>query len=448
MPKEPIIIAGAGLTGLSVAYELQKQQIPYLVMEAASHSGGVIASFHQDGFELDAGPNTIAANPATLAYLRELGLEADMEEAAATSKKRFLVRNRSLHPVSPHPFKIIGSKYISGKSKWRLFTEQFRKSAPVAEEESVTEFVTRRFNQEINEYLFDPILSGIYAGNPDKLSVQEVLPALPRWEREYGSVTKGLMKEKEALGGRKILSLKGGNALLVKRLQEKLATLVQFNCAISRIIPDGDAYRVQYEENGHTGEVRASKVVLALPAYSAAAVIDPLDAATAALLKQLPYPKMGVLHLGFDASALPQPLEGFGFLVPHAEHLHFLGAICNSAIFSGKAPEGKVLFTVFTGGARLEHLLEQQDSAALQQKILSEIQSILHLTAGPVMQRFTVWPHALPQLNTGHAKLRAAVAGFEQKYPGIHVSGNFLHGVAVPALLQHAATLAASLKKN
>jgi oxygen-dependent protoporphyrinogen oxidase len=448
MSEQPVLIVGAGLAGLSIAYELQQQQVPYLLLEASNHAGGVMRSLHEDGFELDAGANTIAASPEILSFFRKLGLEANILEATAASKHRFLIRNNQLHAVSPHPFKIMASSYLSRSSKWRLFTESFRKPAPATGEETVTDFVSRRFNKEIADYVFDPVLSGIYAGNPDRMSIAEVLPALPRWEREYGSVTKGLMKNKEAMGGRKIISFKGGNQLLTNRLEALLTTPVRFNCQVTGISGSDNNYMVSAIENGVAVSFPAAKVVLATPAYSTAATIVSLDSSVAALLRAIPYPRMGVLHLGFDADALPQPLDGFGFLVPHAENMHFLGAICNSAIFPEKAPAGKILFTVFLGGARQEQLFDQMSPEALQQQVIAEITSLLHLSAPPVMQRFSTWEKAIPQLNVGHVKLRSAVEDFEKKYPGIYIRGNYLQGVAIPALLQYAAVFAASLKKN
>ncbi|TWF37106.1 oxygen-dependent protoporphyrinogen oxidase [Chitinophaga polysaccharea] len=448
MNEQPVLIIGAGLSGLSIAYELQRQQVPYLVLEASDHAGGVMKSLHTDGFELDAGANTIAASPEILAFFKELELEGEILQATAASKHRFLVRNNQLHGVSPHPLKILSSPYLSGSSKWRLFTERFRKPAPPAGEETVTAFVTRRFNIEIADYVFDPVLSGIYAGNPDAMSIGEVLPALPRWEREYGSVTKGLMKDKNAMGGRRIISFKGGNQALTNRLQQLLSTPVRFNSIVTSVGKADEGYTVNVTDNGVSTIYTAARVIFTTPAYVTADTIGALDPSLQGLLHQITYPHMGVLHLGFDATALPQPLDGFGFLVPHAENKHFLGAICNSAIFPDKAPAGKILFTVFLGGARQEHLFREMDTATLQQRVIAEITALLGLTAAPVMQRLSEWKHAIPQLNVGHAKLREAVHAFEEKYPGLIISGNYVQGVAIPALLQHAATLAASLKKN
>ncbi|NIG57360.1 protoporphyrinogen oxidase [Chitinophaga sp. Cy-1792] len=448
MPQQPVIIVGAGISGLSIAYELQQRNIPYVVLEAGNHGGGTVKSLHVNGFELDAGPNSIAASPEMMEYLQQLGLGNDILIASAAGKNRFLVRNRQLHAVSPHPFKIIGSKFIGGASKWKLFTERFRKSTPPAGEETVTAFVTRRFSSEIAAYVFEPILSGIYAGDPDRLSIAEVLPMLPRWEREYGSITKGVMKEKGAMGGRKIISLKGGNATLTNTLQQKLHTPVRFNAAVNAVQSATDGYTVSYIENGIAGQLHASQVIFTSPAYSTGVVISKLDAAVAKLLQQVEYPEMGVLHVGYDASAIANPVNGFGFLVPHAEQLHFLGVINNTAIFPTKAPEGKVLFTIFTGGARQQHYLQQYDHAVLQQKILKELGELLGISAAPVMQHFEVWPKAIPQLNVGHEKLRAAVTGFEKTHPGIHIAGNYLHGVAVPALIKYASELADTIAKN
>jgi oxygen-dependent protoporphyrinogen oxidase len=436
------LIAGAGITGLTIAYELQKRNIPYVIMEAGQGPGGVVHSFSKGGFELDAGPNSIGATPATMAFIQEIGLEHEVMEAAAASKNRFLVRNGRLHPVSPNPIKILSSAYLSGAAKWRLFTERFRAAQPQSGEESVTNFIQRRFNREICDYLFDPILSGIYAGDPARLSVQEVLPFLPRWEKEYGSVTKGLFRNKAVMGGRKIIAFKGGNSKLVTHLQGLLTESVRFNSRITGITRVAQGYSVQYNVKGQTESLQAGRVVFATPAYATAAILQQLDPAVAQLLNGIIYPRMGVLHLGFERSAVQHMPEGFGFLVPHAARLHFLGAICNSEIFPSRAPEGKVLFTVFTGGVQQEHYFDEMNDETLQRQILGELGTLLQLNQPPVMQHFTRWEKAIPQLNTGHRQIRSAVQSLEERFPGIHVSGNYLSGVAVPAILQHAGGLA------
>ncbi|KAA2240092.1 protoporphyrinogen oxidase [Chitinophaga agrisoli] len=443
-----ILIAGGGIAGLSIAYELQKRNIPYLLMEAGPATGGVVRSVQQDGFTLDAGPNSIGATPATLAFLKEIGLEQEIMEATAAGKNRFLVRNGSLHPVSPHPGKILSSPYLSGAAKWRLFTERFRAARPASGEESVASFVQRRFNREICDYLFDPILSGIYAGDPARLSVQEVMPFLPRWEQEYGSVTKGLMKNKGVMGGRKIIALRGGNEALVKRLQELLNTPVRYNCRVTGVVRGAEGYMVQYEEDGQTQYTNVNRVLFTTPAYAAANALQELAPQAANALQQVYYPRMGVLHLGFERTAVQQLPEGFGFLVPHAAQLHFLGAICNTAIFPSSAPEGKVLLTVFTGGVQQEHFFDEMDDSALQQQILDELKVLLQIRQPPVLQRFSRWEKAIPQLNTGHQRVREAVQNMERQFPGIYISGNYLSGVAVPAILQQAAVMADRIGAN
>lgn len=448
MSEQPVLIIGAGISGLGIAYELQKQQVPYLLLEASSRAGGVMTSFHEAGFEMDAGANTIAASPEILQLFEELGLSDNIMQASAASKNRFLVRNDQLHVVSPHPIKILSSPFLSGSGKWRLFTERFRKPLKTNEDETVTSFVSRRFNKEIADYVFDPVLSGIYAGNPDKLSVKEVLPVLPKWEQTYGSITKGLMKEKGMMGGRKIISFKGGNQVLTDKLAALLHTPAKLNCEVKAIRPTSSGYQVDALQNGVSISFEASDVVFTTPAYQTATAIKDLDPELAARLNNIHYPKMGVLHMGFDTSALPQPIEGFGFLVPNAEKKHFLGAICNSAIFPDKAPAGKSLLTVFTGGARQEYLFDQLSDSELQDKIVGEITSLLHLTAPPTLLRFRKWNKAIPQLNVGHQQTRTAAAQFEKKYPGIQLKGNYLQGVAIPALLQDAVTIAAALKKK
>ncbi|PWV45003.1 protoporphyrinogen oxidase [Chitinophaga sp. S165] len=438
MNTQPVIIAGAGIAGLSIAYELQQKGIPYEIMEAGTRAGGLMKSLHIDGYELDAGPNSLAASPELMAYIHQLGLQDQVLEASAASKNRFLVKNDQLYVVSPNPVEILKSNYVSGSAKWRLFTERFRKAQPPAGEESVTSFITRRFGREISEYLFEPILSGIYAGNPDLMSITEVLPMLPQWEKKYGSVTKGLMANKNAMGGRKIIAFKGGNAVLTEKLLSVLTGKVRFNCAITGVTRGASDYIVQYNENGHTGMLNAERVIFATPAYSTAVAVQGLDASLASQLNDIPYPRMGVLHLGFGPEAREKAPAGFGFLVPHASRKHFLGAICNAAIFPSRVPKGKTLFTVFVGGARQEQLFDQLGAEKLQQTVVKELMALLGLRTPPEMQHFSQWNRAIPQLNVGYAQLRQQIRFFEQRYPGIRLAGNYVTGVAVPAIIKAA----------
>ena len=442
MKTQPVIIAGAGLSGLTIAYELQKKGIPYQLMEAAPQAGGVVRSMHIDGYELDAGPNSIGATPDTIAFFEELGLKDQVMEANAASKKRFLVRNNRLHAISPNPLKILQSDYVSAGAKWRLFTERFRKARGNDEEETVSSFVNRRFGKEIGDYLFDPVLSGIYAGNTDRLSIQEVLPMLPKWEKEYGSVTAGLMKNMKAMGGRKIVAFKGGNTVLAERLLSLLTGPLRFNCNITGVTKGANDYIVQYNEDGHTAMLNAERVIFTTPAYSTGAAIASLDASLSASLNNIHYPHIGVLHLGFGGEALSKVPAGFGFLVPYAAKKHFLGVICNSAIFPSRAPEGKALFTVIIGGARQEQLFEQLGIEKLQEQVIAEFMSLLGLQTPPELQRFSEWKKAIPQLNIGHAEIRRQIKAFEQHYPGIQLAGSYVSGVAVPAIIQAAKTTA------
>jgi len=438
MQMQPVIIAGAGIAGLSIAYELEQKGIPYEILEAAPHAGGMMKSLHMDGYELDAGPNSLAASPELIEYINRLGLQDQVLEATAVSKNRFLVRNNKLHAVSPHPLKILSSDYISGAAKWRLFTERFRKPQSPEGEESVTSFISRRFGREINDYLFEPILSGIYAGNPDLMSISEVLPMLPQWEKKYGSITKGLMKNMKAMGGRKIIAFKGGNSVLTDKLLSKLTGKIRFNCAITGITRGASDYIVQYTENGQTSMLNAERVIFTTPAYSTAIAIQGLDASLASQLNNIHYPHMGVLHLGFGTEAQEKAPAGFGFLVPHAAGKHFLGAICNAAVFPSRVPAGKTLLTVFVGGARQEQLFEKMGTRKVQQTVILELMELLGLKTGPEMVHFSEWKKAIPQFNVGYADIRQQMRSFEQRHPGIRLAGNYVTGVAVPAIIQAA----------
>ncbi|PUZ29625.1 protoporphyrinogen oxidase [Chitinophaga parva] len=447
--QHPVLVVGGGLSGLSLGYALRQQGVPYRVLEASGRAGGVVESLHRNGFELDAGPNSIAMAPELRTYFEQLGLQDQIVEAAAASKDRYIVRNNQLHAISPHPFKIMGSKFLSGGAKWKLFTEAFRKSKPASADESVADFVARRFGREIATYVFEPVLSGVYAGNINKLSIKEVMPMLVSWENQYGSVVKGLMKNKGAMGGRKIVTLRGGNASLTNKLAAVLGSDLQLNTKVTGVWQNAadESYELSVSVNGLVSVIKASQVVFTTPAYAAANALESMDHPLAAALRNIEYPAMGVLHLGYDRAALGKVPDGFGFLVPAAEQKHFLGMIYNSAIFPFKAPEGKALFTVFIGGANQQSVL-QQPPENLQRQVITEVNELLGISAQPVMQQFQVWPHAIPQLNTGFDAVRQLTARFEAAHPGLYIAGNYSTGVAVPTIIRKADDLALRIKEK
>lgn len=424
MKNTEFVVVGGGIAGLTAAYELHQAGHGVELLEAAPGVGGVIASRHVNGFELDLGPNSLVMTPAMASRVGALGLQP--LDAAAVAKNRYLVKDRVLHALSPHPLKLLKSSYLSGGAKWRIFTEQFRKRGnPTGE--SVGAFFTRRFGREVSQALADPVFSGIYAGDIDQLSLELVLPVVARWERDYGSVMKGLMKEKEVMkGGRRIVSFAGGLQSLTDALAASLTGHLHTNARVDGVDRVDGKYVVRYPG----GEIAADKLVWTAPP----GMLVPGG---------LSYSSVRTVHVTVPADALDLP-EGFGFLVPDREGLSLMGCIFNSAIFPSKAPSGAALLTLMLGGAH--HAAElRQDPDALQAKALEELKQILNVKGEARVLHAHTWTDAIPQKNIGYTRLMEDWKAYEQARPGFRFAGNAISGVSVGDSMEYAAKVVHSM---
>jgi oxygen-dependent protoporphyrinogen oxidase len=458
--KTSVVVIGGGLAGLTAAYQLKKKGINVRVLESSSRTGGVVSSAHVDGFELDLGPNSLVLTPALEEWIKELHLEDARMEAAASCKNRFLVKDKTLYALSPHPLKLLKSPYLSWEAKGRILTERFRggpigagasadKTGAAAasgepDDESVASFFSRRLGGEITEAIADPIFSGIYAGDIDRLSAMEAMPRLVQWERQYGSLTKGIFRQKEAMkGSRSIINFSGGMGRLTGALAAPLEGNIYTNVRVQNIESGPRGYRVIYrqgEEDHIAGEhtLEAGSLIYAAPAYALPFIpwFDELKTTASAI----PYAPVRTVHLALRKDGLDLP-DGFGFLVPTREHLSLLGCIFTSAIFPSKVPEGSALLTLMLGGAhRAADLL--RDADRLQDAALQELKEILHISSPVRVLHEQTWRRAIPQKNTGYGRLKQSLLAFEEKHPGFFFAGNAVSGVSVGDTMEYAARIA------
>lgn len=462
--KTDVVVIGGGLAGLTAAYQLNKKGIGVRVLESSSRTGGVVSSTTVDDFELDLGPNSLVLTPALEAWIKELNLDAARLDASVSSRNRFLVRNKTMFALSPHPVKLLKSPYLSWGAKGRILTERFRGCGTgtgrpdaggtaaadgtavsgfgEADDESVASFMTRRFGKEVSEAIADPIFSGIYAGDISRLSVNEALPRLAQWEREYGSLTKGVLREKKAMkGGRYIINFAGGMERLTKALAAPLEGAIYTQASVVQIGAGPEGYRVVYRRGEETQILESKYLIYAAPAYSLPSIpwFDELKETASAIS----YAPVRTLHLAVRRDGLDLP-DGFGFLVPSREHLSVLGCIFTSAIFPSKAPDGFALLTLMLGGAhRAEDLLKDGDK--LQETALNELKEILHIQSPVRVLHEQTWTKAIPQKNKGYGRIKQAFGAFEQTHPGCFFVGNAVSGVSVGDTMEYAAGIAGGI---
>ena len=328
------------------------------------------------------------------------------------------------------------SPYLSWAAKGRLLTERFRPKGG-SEEQSVGAFFARRFGPEICAAIVDPIFSGIYAGDIDKLSLEQVLPIAGRWEQDYGSVTKGLLQEKGALKtGRRIINFEGGLERLVAALAAPVAAHIETGARVTDVRSGAGGYRVTYTRNGEEHILESSHLVWAAPLNTLGGLS--LFEGLRGTFGEVDYASVRVLHIALPQDNLRLP-PGFGFLVPSRERLSLMGCIFTSSIFPSKAPQGQVLLTVLTGGA---HQAAAVGSEALEKAALADLREILHIDGEVRVLHGHTWNRAIPQKNLGYAWLLQVLEAFEQSHPRFRFAGSALSGVSVGDCMAHASKVA------
>jgi oxygen-dependent protoporphyrinogen oxidase len=455
MTTPRIIIVGGGISGLTLAWELTERlgaRADVTVLEVDATPGGTMRTEEHNGWRIEAGPNGFLTDrPATLDLARRLGLSGELLPASAAAKRRYLLSNGVLCTLPTSPPAFLRTPLLSPRGRLRVLAEVFAPRA-VAEDESLAEFGRRRIGAEAVAALLDPMVTGIYAGDPERLSVAAAFPRLHALERAHGSLTRGLVHRRlhghtrggPAGPGGVLTSFARGMGTLPRALAARLGTHLRTGArvtAIERAPPPGP-WRVVTT----TGVETARVLVLATPAYAAAPLLGPIDATAARLCDAIAYAPVAVVALGLREDAVAHPLDGFGFLVPSREGRRILGCVWSSRLYPGhRAPPGHVLLTTMVGGVRRPGLASLADGA-LVDLVRDELGAALGLAAGrlpvPDLVRVVRWPRAIPQYDVGHLcrveALEARIAGLG----GLYLAGNAYRGVAVNDCVARAVRLA------
>jgi oxygen-dependent protoporphyrinogen oxidase len=424
------LILGAGLSGLSSAYRLQKEGKDLLIVDKNLQPGGVIRSVEKSGYLMDFGANSAAMTPELNEMIEDLDLQKDIQEPTAAAANRYIARDGKLHRVYPSPKFLLSTDLLSRSAKWRLASEPWRAKGNGASE-SVQDFFSRRLGKEAFEYLVDPVLGGIYAGVPARMHMASVMPRLVDWESEHGSLFKGMQAARKAgsSGGRRIFSFQQGMQQLPLRIADRLGENLLLDRTITKITKADSSFQVEIAYQGEQHSIQCQKLVWTLPAnqYALLKYISP--EATEALAK-IPYVSMGMLFLGFDQSQIQHSMDGFGFLVPSKESKELAGAIWNSAIFPNRAPEGKALFTLFVGGGR-NPFANQEEAETAAEAAKRQFKKLMGVSGDADFEHLYFWPQAIPQYEMEHPVILAELKATEAAVPGLHFVGNYRNGVSV-----------------
>lgn len=446
--NSPITVIGAGVSGLTAAHALACAGHNVLVLDRRLAPGGRIQTERRNGFLVEHGPNSmVSPAPGAEALIRALGLGGERIERGERLQRRYLVRGGRVRGLPLDPLGFFASSFFSLGARLRLLAEPFIRAEPA--DETVADFVRRRFGAELLDYVFDPLVGGLYAGDPERLSVSALFPQLKRMEATHGSVLRGVAAARRGAADarfdprrRRLFSFAQGMGTLPRALLQALAGRVRFGVRVEAIEPMAGGFRLRLRNGDHVSALRTAGVVVALPAYAAARVLQPLSPAVASGLGSIEHPPLAVVALGFRAREVAHPLDGLGVLMPAAEVRSVLGMLFSSTLFGARAPDGHVLLTAYVGGARQPELalLPRRDLEAL---VLRESRELLGVRGEPVFSSVRYWRQGLPQPGLGHERCIEALRAMEADWPGLFVTGNYVSGVSAAACIDGALATAA-----
>lgn len=436
-----VVVAGAGIAGLACA-RAAADLLPgarVLVLESGERAGGVIASERLRGFTCESGPNGfLNLHPSTVGLAARCGLEAEVVTGCEAVRRRFVLDGGRLKRFPDSPGTFAASDLLGWRAKARMLLEPLVPGRD-DREESVGHFARRRLGREAAELIVGPVVSGIYAGDPERLSARAAIPHLAALDGRGKSLLSAFLRARReergpagspaALSRRRLVSLRGGLGTLVDGIASSLGESVRLRTRVERVTRDGDAWIVAAGRD----EIRADAVVLATPARHVASCASALDAPLRARLAAVSTAPLAALALGFREADVPHPLDGFGYLVSPRERSSVLGVYWASSMFAGhRAPEGFVLMQAVVGGTRDPLAVERSDDELLG-TACEQIERAMGVQAAPVLAR--VYRHAsgLPQYEIGHAAMVAEMDAQLARLPGLFVTGNSFRGLGVNA---------------
>jgi protoporphyrinogen/coproporphyrinogen III oxidase len=438
--KTSVTVIGAGVSGLTVAFWLRRWGYDVTVLEKELYPGGTMRTIREDGWLIESGPNSaLETTPLFGTMFEALGLIDEREYADPASNRRYILRSGELHPLPMGPGPFISSRLFTTRGKVRLFKEPFVGRAE--REESIAEFVERRLGREFLDYAINPFVAGVYAGNPEDLSVRAAFPKLYALEEQYGGLIKGMMKgarerkqrQETAKDRARMFSFKSGMQSFPDALGRELAGKLRLGCTVRSIVrgtPADPGFQIDLDSGGKTDRRKSDVVVVSTPAVPAASLLRGLSGALADRLERIYYPPVAEVFFGFRTDQIPRKLDGFGYLIPVRERMNILGTIWSSAIFTNRAPDGFAALTTFVGGSRQPEVLHQDDRE-LRETVLSDLRSILGVRGDPVKEKIIRWEKAIPQYTLGYQKLYDDIEGLESGHPGLFICSNYRGGISV-----------------
>ncbi len=437
-----IAMIGAGISGLSAAHWIAEAGHEVTVFEQSDRVGGAILSVREDGFLFEAGPNSFLDNTlATLELCNSLGITEDLEKQSLRTKSRYIFLNGHLHEVPTGPGGLIATEILTRSAKLRLLKEPFIRGNRSLDDESIASFIRRRFGEELLDHVVTPFVSGVYAGDPEQLSLQAIFPPLYDLERKYGSVIGGGIrkmlggKEKEPAQqgekqrSRNLCSFRNGLASLPEKIAQRLRDRLHLHATVKEFICADATFRVRTAESGEF-PVRFDAVVLAVPGYTLPELLRSHLPQVCSALETLPYNRLSVYGMGIPKSQVRHSCEGFGYLIPRNQGPRILGTIWSSSIFSHRAPHDCHCFTIYVGGG-LDPTAYDLSDHDLRAQVMDDLSTTVGAQAPFQSEKVFRYQRAIPQYPIGHVNNTRNLFEACAQIPGLFLTGNYIDGVSV-----------------
>ncbi|PKL51482.1 MAG: protoporphyrinogen oxidase [Nitrospira bacterium HGW-Nitrospira-1] len=445
-----IAIIGGGISGLSLAYFLLEKDpdLDIIIFESEKRLGGKIWTEKAEGFLCEAGVNGFLDNkPRTLELSKKVSLEPLRSNDA--SRKRFIYSDNRLHRLPEAPPAFLASSLMSLSGKLRIMAELVI-PGNVKDEETLAAFARRRLGKEAYEKLIDPMASGIYAGNPETLSLRACFPKVYDLEARYGGLIKGMLRlqrerkkqgssEKVGAGpGGTLTSFYNGMGELVSALRNFLGERIRLGSKVQGIDRKGSGYVLFFPDGS---SIETDIVVSAAPAYAVSEMVKNMDRRLSNLVAEIPYPSLSLVCLGYRKEKIKTPVDAFGFLIPSREKRNILGTLYDSSIFPNRAPEGYVLLRSMVGGARYSDLARENDTK-LVDLVKGELAAIMDIRSDPDFVRVYKHEMAIPQYTVGHLERLRNIDTILQKHKNLYLTGNAYKGIGVNDCIENSFRLA------
>lgn len=449
-------ILGAGITGLCAGLRLNKNKQSIQIFESTDQVGGALKSTQKEGYLAEHGPNSLLIKDLRVAnLLKNINLLAELAHDEA--KNRYIVQDGTLHAMPSSPWGMIRTPLFSALGKLRFALEPFigryKGHRQGLGEESFANFVRRRLGPDMLASAAGPFVSGIYAGDPENLSVRHAFPRLWNLENNYGSFILGAIalqlgwgkgaKNPHRLSPAQMVSFPSGMSSLPQAIAQKLPKdAITLNSQITEIKRNDSSWELQWTDAaGEAHQGRYQNLIISTPHHRLSSLPLPQEVLDALKpVSQLASPPVTSLVLGFKREDVPHPLDGFGMLIKRTENSPLLGVLFSSSMFDGRAPDGHVTITCMMGGTINPAFANNSDAV-----VLKELNRLLGITAPPTFKHRTAWQHAIPQYDLEYQHVIDAIENCEQSQPGLHFAGNYRGGISVGDCIVNGLELGKSL---